>query len=117
MDIRTAICPMILASLSIDVGVDTHAFRPWHFDELQAVMKARLTTQETSALVGPGTSPVEDGRGEEQRPRRGQRKPRALATSIGRDSPSRIMSGPAGKKSMLFFLRLARDNTFVYCWK
>jgi len=52
-------------SLSIDVGVDTHAFRPWHFDELQAVMKARLATREASALVGPGTSLVEDCRGEE----------------------------------------------------
>jgi calcineurin-like phosphoesterase family protein len=29
-------------SLSMDVGVDTHDFRPWHFDEIQAVMKAKL---------------------------------------------------------------------------
>ena len=28
-------------SLSLDVGVDTHGFRPWHFDELRVVMKAK----------------------------------------------------------------------------
>lgn len=28
-------------SLSMDVGVDTHDFRPWHFDEIQAVMKGK----------------------------------------------------------------------------
>jgi len=33
--------PEDLLSLSMDVGVDTHDFRPWHFDEIQAVMKAK----------------------------------------------------------------------------
>ena len=28
-------------SLSMDVGVDTHDFRPWHFDEIRNRMKAR----------------------------------------------------------------------------
>jgi len=28
-------------SLSMDVGVDTHDFRPWHFDEIQDRMKAK----------------------------------------------------------------------------
>jgi calcineurin-like phosphoesterase family protein len=46
-------------SLSIDVGVDTHDFRPWHFDELQAVMKARIATRET--LVERGTIRGETG--------------------------------------------------------
>ena len=30
----------------MDVGVDTHDFRPWHFDEIQAVMKAKLMQRE-----------------------------------------------------------------------
>jgi calcineurin-like phosphoesterase family protein len=34
-----------LHSLSIDVGVDTHDFRPWHFDEIQAAMKANKIRQ------------------------------------------------------------------------
>ena len=25
----------------MDVGVDSHDFRPWHFDEIQAVMKVK----------------------------------------------------------------------------
>ena len=49
-------------SLSIDVGVDAHAFRPWHFDELQAVMTARLVAREASALFGSEVSLGEDGR-------------------------------------------------------
>lgn len=28
-------------ALSMDVGVDSHDFRPWHFDEIQSVMKAK----------------------------------------------------------------------------
>ena len=31
-------------SLSMDVGVDTHDFRPWHFDEIQERMKAKATS-------------------------------------------------------------------------
>jgi calcineurin-like phosphoesterase family protein len=29
------------ATLSIDVGVDSHDFRPWHFDEITTVMNAK----------------------------------------------------------------------------
>ncbi len=35
-------------SLSMDVGVDTHDFRPWHFDEVQAVMQAKAIAGEQS---------------------------------------------------------------------
>jgi calcineurin-like phosphoesterase family protein len=33
--------PSLDASLSMDVGVDTRDFRPWHFDEIQDRMKQR----------------------------------------------------------------------------
>ncbi len=29
------------ASLSVDVGVDSHSFRPWHFDEIRTAMNAK----------------------------------------------------------------------------
>jgi len=45
-------------ALSLDVGVDTHEFRPWHFDEIQAVMQpkavareAKIQTQRRAALA------------------------------------------------------------------
>ena len=28
-------------SLSMDVGVDSHDFRPWHFDEIEAIMRTK----------------------------------------------------------------------------
>jgi len=37
-------------SLSIDVGVDTHAFRPWHFGELQAVMNGENCGREAKPI-------------------------------------------------------------------
>lgn len=37
-------------SLSLDIGVDTHDFRPWHFDELQAVMKAKGEAREKKMM-------------------------------------------------------------------
>jgi calcineurin-like phosphoesterase family protein len=36
-------------SLSMDVGVDTHDFRPWNFDEVAKVMNARITARSQSA--------------------------------------------------------------------
>jgi calcineurin-like phosphoesterase family protein len=33
-------------SLSMDVGVDTHDFRPWLFGEVEKVMKAKATEKE-----------------------------------------------------------------------
>jgi calcineurin-like phosphoesterase family protein len=33
-------------ALSLDVGVDTHEFRPWHFDEIQAVMQLKAVARE-----------------------------------------------------------------------
>ncbi len=35
-------------SLSLDVGVDTHDFRPWHFDEIEAIMKAKAAARESN---------------------------------------------------------------------
>ena len=45
-------------SLSLDVGVDTHDFRPWHFDEIEAVMKRKAAARESimppsNVLGGP----------------------------------------------------------------
>lgn len=42
-------------SLSMDIGVDTHDFRPWHFDEIEAVMKAKQEARELS--LGRPTPP------------------------------------------------------------
>ena len=33
-------------SLPMDVGVDTHDFRPWHVDEIEAVMKTMADARE-----------------------------------------------------------------------
>ncbi|MEG9430784.1 metallophosphoesterase [Terriglobus sp. ADX1] len=33
-------------SLSMDVGVDMHDFRPWHFDEIRSVMKVKTEARE-----------------------------------------------------------------------
>ncbi len=39
--------------LSMDVGVDTHDFRPWHFDEIKDAMEAKQrTTSELEADEG-----------------------------------------------------------------
>jgi calcineurin-like phosphoesterase family protein len=38
-------------ALSLDVGVDTHDFRPWHFEEIQSVMKAKAEARESSARI------------------------------------------------------------------
>jgi len=36
-------------SLSMDVGVDSHDFGPWPFDEVNAIMKAKSTAREQSS--------------------------------------------------------------------
>ena len=36
--------PSLDASLSMDVGVDTHDFRPWHFDEIRDRMKEKAAS-------------------------------------------------------------------------
>jgi hypothetical protein len=46
-DIHMAIRPMSL-SLSMDVGVDTHDSRPWHFDEIQSVTKSKAAARESN---------------------------------------------------------------------
>jgi len=35
-------------SLSLDVVVDTHDFRPWHFDEIEAIRKAKAAARESN---------------------------------------------------------------------
>jgi hypothetical protein len=39
-------------SLSMDVGVDTHDFRPWHVEEIRAVMKIKADAGEQRAQDG-----------------------------------------------------------------
>ena len=38
--------PEVHNSLSMDVGVDTHEFRPWHYDEIAGVMRRRSEARE-----------------------------------------------------------------------
>jgi calcineurin-like phosphoesterase family protein len=45
--------PDDLLSLSMDVGVDTHDFRPWHVDEIQAVMKTKADAREQQSQQRP----------------------------------------------------------------
>ena len=53
-------------SLSMDVGVDSHDFRPWHFDEIQAVMrvkaeaKAARIEKRNAALKSATSSEIEE---------------------------------------------------------
>jgi calcineurin-like phosphoesterase family protein len=39
-------------SLPMDVGVDTHDFRPWHVDEIRAVIKINADAGEQRAQDG-----------------------------------------------------------------
>lgn len=38
-------------SLSLDVGVDVHEFRPWHFDELQTIMQTKAKARDVTSRV------------------------------------------------------------------
>jgi calcineurin-like phosphoesterase family protein len=38
-------------SLSMDVGVDSHDFRPWPFDEIQTIMKMKAEAKASSKLA------------------------------------------------------------------
>jgi calcineurin-like phosphoesterase family protein len=40
--------PEVPNSLSMDVGVDTHDFRPWHYDEIAVIMAKKATTRESA---------------------------------------------------------------------
>lgn len=42
------------ASLSMDVGVDTHQFMPWHFDEIKGFMDAKKRAISELREVGKG---------------------------------------------------------------
>jgi calcineurin-like phosphoesterase family protein len=37
--------PEMPTSLSMDVGIDTHEFRPWHYDEIAGVMEKKSEAQ------------------------------------------------------------------------
>ena len=38
-----------LTSLSMDVGVDTHDFRPWHYDEISRILAEKAKVRDESA--------------------------------------------------------------------
>jgi|SRR5580704_742354 hypothetical protein len=38
-------------SLSMDVGVDTHNFRPWHYDEIADIMMKKTAVRERGAVL------------------------------------------------------------------
>jgi hypothetical protein len=46
-----------LLQFLMDVGVDTHDFRPWHFDDIKAYMGERM--KERTAMGQPQAEPCE----------------------------------------------------------
>jgi calcineurin-like phosphoesterase family protein len=50
--------PDTTTSLSMDVGVDTHDFRPWHFDEISTLMAERVKRR--AAPEHPSQSSIHD---------------------------------------------------------
>src|SRR5271166_6364154 len=43
--------PEVPNSLSMDVGVDTHEFRPWHYDEIAGVMRRRSEARDGRRML------------------------------------------------------------------
>jgi len=37
----------------MDVGVDTHDFRPWHYDEISSLMAKKGSAQSELEMSGP----------------------------------------------------------------
>ena len=50
-------------SLSIDVGVDSHDFRPWHFDEIHAVMKVKAEAKAKDIEMRESTARRDESQG------------------------------------------------------
>ena len=48
--------PEAPTSLSMDVGVDTHDFRPWHFDEINLVMTEKAKARGELQSAAPSNS-------------------------------------------------------------
>jgi hypothetical protein len=42
--------------LSMDVGVDSHEFRPWHFDDIQAIMNIKAEAKAKHMEMRKATS-------------------------------------------------------------
>jgi calcineurin-like phosphoesterase family protein len=40
--------PEMPTSLSMDVGVDTHEYRPWHFDKIADLMRRKVEAQKST---------------------------------------------------------------------
>jgi calcineurin-like phosphoesterase family protein len=48
--------PEAPTSLSMDVGVDTHDFRPWHFDEINLLMTEQVKARSELQGAAPSNS-------------------------------------------------------------
>jgi hypothetical protein len=56
-DILTETSLTHLLSLSMDVGVDTHDFHPWHFDEISLLMAQKARVRSELYAGSPTNSP------------------------------------------------------------
>jgi len=52
-DILTDACLQVPNSLSLDMGVDTHEFRPWPYDEIAGVMRRRPQGRQSGLRFQP----------------------------------------------------------------